>query len=48
MFATLTDDRVRSAIAAEMLRVCCPNGYLLLIDWRMQIYWSREHKALKR
>jgi len=48
MFATLPDDRVRASIAAEMLRVCRPNGYLLLVDWRTPARWRRDYKALTR
>ena len=48
MFATLPDERLRVGIAAEMLRVCKPGGYLLLIDWRTQKFWDPSYKALTR
>jgi len=48
MFVTLPDDRVRAGIAAEMLRVCRPNGYLVLVDWRTPKFWDRNYKALTR
>jgi len=34
MFVQLTDTTLSRDIAAEMLRVTRPNGYLLLVDWR--------------
>jgi SAM-dependent methyltransferase len=48
LFATLPDDRVRAGIAAEMVRVCRPNGYLLLVDWRTPKPWGRNYRALTR
>lgn len=48
MFATLPGDHLRANIAAEMLRVCRPNGYLLLVDWRITNPWDRNFKALTR
>ena len=48
LFATLNDEALRSAIAAEMLRVCRPNGYLLLIDWRIRKFWDPSYGALTR
>lgn len=48
LFATLPDDHVRAGIAAEMLRTCKPNGYLLLVDWRMPKFGDRYYKALTR
>jgi ubiquinone/menaquinone biosynthesis C-methylase UbiE len=48
LFATLSDDRVRADIAAEMVRVLRPNGYLLLVDWRTPQPWNRNYSALTR
>lgn len=48
MFATLPDVGVRNAIAAEMLRVCRPGGYLLLVDWKASVPWAHNYKALTR
>lgn len=48
MFATLPNDRERIAIAAEMIRVCKPGGYLLLMDWRTPKPGDPNYKALTR
>ena len=48
MFATLPDDVVRSAIASEMVRVCRPGGFLVLVDWRTPKFWDSNYKALTR
>jgi ubiquinone/menaquinone biosynthesis C-methylase UbiE len=48
MFATLPDDTVRAAIAMEMVRVCKPNGYILLVDWRTPKPGDPNYKALTR
>jgi ubiquinone/menaquinone biosynthesis C-methylase UbiE len=48
MFATIGDDEVRAGIAAEMLRVCRPHGYVLLVDWRIGKFWDSRYKALSR
>ena len=48
MFATIVDVSVRERIAAEMLRVCKPNGYLMLVDWRTPTLEMKFYKALTR
>jgi ubiquinone/menaquinone biosynthesis C-methylase UbiE len=48
MFATLPDDALSGAIAREMIRVCRPGGYLLLVDWWMPKIGDPEYKALTR
>lgn len=48
MFATLTDDGLSTRIAGEMLRVCKPGGYLLLLDWRTPKPNDPAYKALTR
>jgi SAM-dependent methyltransferase len=36
LFATLSERSLRQRVASEMIRVCKPNGYLLLVDWRVR------------
>jgi ubiquinone/menaquinone biosynthesis C-methylase UbiE len=48
MFATLPDDALSAAIAREMLRVCRPGGYLMLVDWWTPKPGDRSYKALTR
>ncbi len=48
MFATLPDDALRLSIASEMVRVCKPEGHLLLVDWRTPKPWDSNYKALTR
>lgn len=48
MFATLPDDDLSAAIAREMVRVCKPDGYLLLVDWRTPKPRDPNYKALTR
>jgi ubiquinone/menaquinone biosynthesis C-methylase UbiE len=46
MFVSLTSDSVRAAIASEMLRVCRPGGYVVLIDWRTPWPGNSHYKAV--
>jgi SAM-dependent methyltransferase len=46
MFATLPDDRLSRRIAQEMIRVCRPGGYLLLVDWWTPKPRDPAYKAL--
>jgi len=48
MFATLPDQKVSEAIASEMIRVCSPNGYLLLLDWRIPKPGAPNYSALTK
>jgi SAM-dependent methyltransferase len=48
MFATLPDEDLSAAIAREMVRVCRPGGYLLLVDWRTPRPTNRDYRALTR
>jgi ubiquinone/menaquinone biosynthesis C-methylase UbiE len=48
MFATLPDDMLAASIAREMVRVCKPGGYLLLVDWRTPKPRDSNYKALTR
>lgn len=48
MFATLTDDAVSLRIASEMLRVCKPGGYVLLVDWWTPKHGDKSYKALTK
>ncbi len=48
MFATLPDDVLSAAIAREMLRVCRPGGYLMLVDWWTPKPGDPNYKALTR
>jgi ubiquinone/menaquinone biosynthesis C-methylase UbiE len=47
LFIELTDDELSQKIANEMVRVCKPNGYILLIDWRYS-YFHPNNKALNK
>lgn len=46
MFATLPDDELSADIAREMIRVCKPGGYLMLVDWWMPKPGDPNYKAL--
>jgi len=46
MFVTLPSDSLRTSIASEMLRVCRPGGYVVLIDWRTPWPGNPNYKAL--
>ena len=48
MFATLPDDVLSAGIAAEMVRVCKPGGYILLRDWRTPKSRDSKYKALTK
>lgn len=48
MFATLPDEEVSSRIAAEMVRVCKPGAYLLMLDWRTPKPGDAAYKALTK
>lgn len=47
MFVQITDRRLASGIAREMVRVTKRGGYLLLTDWRYD-FWRTEMEALDR
>lgn len=48
MFATLPDDTLSTNIAREMVRVCKPEGYLLLVDWWKPKPFDPNYKALTK
>jgi SAM-dependent methyltransferase len=48
MFATLADDDLSARIAREMVRVCRPGGYLLLVDWRTPRPKGPDYNALTK
>jgi SAM-dependent methyltransferase len=48
LFMMLTSDDAAAPIAAEMIRVTRPGGYLMLADWRYAEPGSKSHKAVSR
>jgi len=48
MFATLPNDSVRKDIAREMVGVCKPSGYFVLVDWWTPKVGDPNYKALTR
>lgn len=48
MFVQITDEALAASIADEMIRVCKPGGYLLLIDWRYGKPGNKAYRALSR
>jgi SAM-dependent methyltransferase len=48
LFATLSERSLRQRVASEMIRVCRPNGYLLLADWRFRNPFHAGSGALNR
>jgi len=48
MFVQITDDDLSEKIAAEMLRVAKPHGYIILADWRYSKPGSLHYKALSK
>lgn len=48
MFATLPDDNLSGKIAREMIRVCKPGGFLILVDWKVPKFNDTSYKALTR
>lgn len=48
MFVQLTDDTVARQVAAEMIRVVRPGGYIVLVDWRYGMPGHSEFAPLSR
>ncbi|MGA2255758.1 MAG: class I SAM-dependent methyltransferase [Thermoguttaceae bacterium] len=48
MFAVVTDDDLSMRLAREMVRVCKPDGYLLLVDWRIPNPRDPGYRALTK
>jgi ubiquinone/menaquinone biosynthesis C-methylase UbiE len=43
LLMSVAEDSVRRKIAAEMIRVCRPGGYIVLIDWRISNPFSNPY-----
>jgi hypothetical protein len=48
MFVQILGDNLAHKIAAEMIRVTKPSGYLMLADWRYNKPGNPEYKALTK
>ena len=48
LFMMLTSDDVARRVAAEMIRVTRPGGYVMLADWRYAKRGSTDHRAMSR
>lgn len=48
MFATIPDDALSAQIARQMIRVCKPGAYLMLVDWRTHKPNDVNYLALTR
>ena len=48
MFLQVTDETLSAQIAAEMVRVVKPGGYILVSDWRYSKPGSSEFKAMDK
>lgn len=46
MFIQITDDKLASSIAREMIRVAKTEGYIILVDWRYSNPRDKNYKAL--
>ncbi len=46
LFMMLTSEDVARRVAAQMLRVTRPGGYLMLTDWRYAMPKSRDHRPM--
>lgn len=46
LFMMLTSDEVAGRVAAEMIRVARPGGYVMLADWRYAKKKSPDHRAM--
>ena len=48
LFMMLTSDDLARRVAAEMIRVTRPGGYVMLADWRYAKRGSADHRAMSR
>jgi hypothetical protein len=48
MFSSIADDDIARAIAGEMMRVTAPDGYIILVDWRVSNPLRRSEASLGR